>query len=388
MPRLTPPDTGAVRHLVHVFPTFTVGGVQHRIIRVAKALRGKYRHTVISLDGNFDAAAGLGGDPIFAFETLPVVKSRLVSLRNLARARAALRRLQPDLLLTYNWGAVEWALANHLPRMARHLHLESGFGPDESPEHQHWRRARARRLLLVGCERIIVPSLVLRDIVTRVWQFPPDRVRYVPNGIDYGRFARGRNAASTAALGIPQDAPVIGTVAALRREKNLLRLVRVFAALPRALDARLVIVGDGPERAALVQAAADCAVSARVIFTGAMADPERILGCFDVFALTSDTEQMPNSVLEAMAAGCPVAATDVGDVRQMVAPENAGFVVPVEDEAALAERIAALLRDPAARVRLGRANQDRVRREYALEQMVARYDAVFSGTEAAAGGSP
>jgi len=367
-------------HLVHVFPTFTVGGVQHRIIRVAKALRGKYRHTVIALDGNFEAAAGLEDDPIFSFEAIPVVKSAFISLRNLVRARETLRRLQPDLLLTYNWGAVEWALANRAPKFCRHLHLESGFGPDESPEHQLWRRAKARRLLLSQCDRIVVPSLVLHDIVTRVWQLSPDKVRYLPNGVDCSRFAKGPDNDIVAALGIPSSAVVVGTVAALRREKNLLRLLRVFAALPRDLDAQLVIVGDGPERTALAQAAASLDVSSRVVFAGAMANPERILPRFDVFALTSDTEQMPNSVLEAMAAGLAVAATDVGDVRRMLAPENADFVVPVDDEAAMTHGLLRLLRDRTLSVRIGRANQERVRREYALEHMVERYDALFSGT--------
>lgn len=368
-----------LRHLVHVFPTFTVGGVQFRIIRIAKALRAKYRHTVVALDGNFDAAAGLDGDPAFAFETLPVVKTGFISLRNLASARETLRRLKPDLLLTYNWGSVEWALANRAPKICRHLHLESGFGPEESPERQLWRRAKARRLLLSPCDRIVVPSLVLQDVVTRIWRLPAAKVRYLPNGIDCNRFAVAPDLALAAALGIPADAPVIGTVSALRAEKNLLRLVRAFAAM-KSTEARLVIVGDGPERASLAEAAASLGIANGVVFAGALAAPERILGRFDVFALTSDTEQMPNSVLEAMAAGRAVAATDVGDVKRMVAPENADFVVPVADEGALAAGFARLIADRPLAARIGQANQDRVRREYALSAMVERYDALFAGT--------
>jgi glycosyltransferase involved in cell wall biosynthesis len=367
-------------HLVHVFPTFTVGGVQHRIIRVAKALRKKYRHTVIALDGNFEAAVGLEDDPIFSFEVIQVVKSPFVSMRNLASSRAALRRLRPDLLLTYNWGAVEWALANRAPKFCRHLHLESGFGPDESPERQLWRRTKARRLFLAGCDRIVVPSLVLQDVATRIWQLSPDRVRYVPNGIDCSRFANLPDRNLITSLRVSDGNMVVGTVAALRPEKNLLRLIRVFAALPRDLPAQLLIVGDGPEHADLARAAANLDISDRVIFAGALANPERILGRFDVFVLTSDTEQMPNSILEAMAASRAVVATDVGDVRRMLAAENADFVVPVDNEAAMTDHLLYLLRDLPLRDRIGQANQERVRVEYALEQMVDRYDALFSGT--------
>lgn len=367
------------RHLVHVFPTFVVGGVQNRIIRIAKALRQKYRHTVISLDGNFEAATGLEGDTAFAFEFIPIVKTPFISVRNLLRARRALHRLRPDLLLTYNWGSLEWALANRMLVGSRHIHFESGFGPDELPQRQLWRRAKTRRILLSRCEQIVVPSRVLHDLATRVWGFPLDKVRYVPNGIDCGRFATAPDEAFATALGISRHTLVVGTVAALRKEKNLLRLVRVFAALPTDLDARLVIVGGGPEHAALAQAATELKVADRVIFAGALADPERILRRFDVFALTSDTEQMPNSVLEAMAAGLAVAATDVGDVRRMLSPENAEFVVPVDDDAGFTDRLRRLLQDRDLRALVGRSNEFRAVKEFALEAMVERYDALFSG---------
>lgn len=140
-----------------------------------------------------------------------------------------------------------------------------------------------------------------------------------------------------------------------------------------------MIVGDGPERALLNDAAAQLGVGDRVVPTGALAQPEQILGRFDVFALTSDTEQMPNAVLEAMAAGLPVLGTDVGDVKRMLAPENADFVLPREDEAALSAALLRLIRDDRLRARLGRANRDHVRSNYSLEAMVARYDALFRG---------
>jgi glycosyltransferase involved in cell wall biosynthesis len=362
-----------------VFPSFSVGGVENRIIRVAQALRGKYRHTVIALDGNFEAAAGLGGDPIFDFKTAPVVKSSMISPRNLAVARSTLRGLRPDLLLTYNWGSTEWAFVGGLVAHCRHLHFESGFGPDESAANQLWRRAKARAILLARCDRIVVPSLVLKDLAVRVWRLPSEKIRYIPNGVDCTRFARPADGALAASLGLPGGAPVVGTVCGLRKEKNLGRLIRVFAALPSEIGARLVIVGGGPERAGLASAAEDLGVASRVVFAGPMPDPERILGFFDVFALTSDTEQMPNSVLEAMAAGLAVAATDVGDVRYMLAPENAAFVAPVDDEGALNAGLARLLRDRDLRSRIGSANQARVHSEFALDRMAEQYDLLYSG---------
>ena len=100
-----------------------------------------------------------------------------------------------------------------------------------------------------------------------------------------------------------------------------------------ALPARLVIVGDGPERAALERLSRRARAGRAGGFAGHLADPAPLYAGFDIFALSSDTEQMPLSVLEAMASGLPVAATDVGDVAAMLAAENQAFVTPLDDAA-------------------------------------------------------
>jgi glycosyltransferase involved in cell wall biosynthesis len=97
----------------------------------------------------------------------------------------------------------------------------------------------------------------------------------------------------------------------------------------------------------------------------------------DVFALSSDTEQMPNAVLQAMAAGLPVASTDVGDVRAITAPENHPYVTPLGDDAALARAIASLLRDPSLRRSLGRTNAAHVRTHFPMARMFQAYSDLF-----------
>jgi glycosyltransferase involved in cell wall biosynthesis len=368
------------RHLLHVFSTFAVGGAQTRFVSLANALAGKYRHTVLAMDNNLAAAGGLDQGVDCRFATIPVVKSAGISLANLRHARALIRELAPDLLVTYNWGSVEWGPANWAPPFCRHIHVEDGFGPDESPSRQKWQRIVMRRILLSRVWRIVVPSRTLLDVATRIWRFPAGRIEYVPNGIDCARFAAPPDTAFFAAHDIAAGMKIVGTVAALRPEKNLARLIRIFAALPRAAEARLVIIGDGPQRGLLTEQAERSGVADRVVFAGAMAQPERLLGRFDVFALTSDTEQMPNSILEAMAAGLPVVATDVGDLRHMMAAANAGLVVPRDDETAFAAALLDLLQDGERRRAIGDANRSHVRTHYSLATMVERYDALFSGT--------
>ena len=295
------------------------------------------------------------------------------TLGNVLRFRRVLRALRPDALVTYNWGSLEWAIAN-LSVGLRHIHIEDGFGPEES-DRQLPRRVWLRRIVLRR-STVVVPSRNLERIALHTWRLPPRRVHYVANGIDLSRFDRRSDARAPPPWPEQDHSPVIGTVATLRAEKNLRRLLQAFAQLRR--KARLVIVGDGPERPALEALARELGVAAAVQFPGYLPDPQRAYGYFDVFALSSDTEQMPLSVLEAMASGLPVASTDVGDVARMLAPANQPFIVP-RDASALANVIDALLEAPALRQNVGAANRARAEQEFDEQAMFERYRALFSG---------
>ncbi len=366
-------------HLLHVFSTFAIGGPQMRFVALANHFGAAYRHTLIAMDGNTACRARLAPGLDVAFPDNPLRKGE--TLANLGRIMATLRALRPDLLVTSNWGTIEWAMANALARIP-HLHMEDGFGPEERAR-QIPRRVWLRRLFLRRAT-VMLPSQTLLRIATAQWRLPARHLRYVPNGIDLARFA-ARFAHGP--RGIPPwgdgEGPVVGTVAALRAEKNLSRLLAAFAAVPP--PARLVIVGNGPERAALAAQAAALGLAARVHFTGAIDDTAPVYRFFDVFALSSDTEQMPLSVLEAMASGLPVAATDVGDVRAMLAPENAAFVLP-PSETALAGAITRLLADPAARAAIGAANRARAEQVFDQRAMFRAYADLFGGTAAMARG--
>jgi L-malate glycosyltransferase len=170
---------------------------------------------------------------------------------------------------------------------------------------------------------------------------------------------------------------VVGTVAPLRPEKNVGRLLRVFATLDSSLAVRVVVAGDGPEKSALQRLAGELGIADRVIFTGRAA-PEMVLGTFDIFALSSDTEQMPNALLEAMAASRAVAAVNVGDVKSIVCEDNRDFIVARDDAPAFAAAITQLLRDPEKRQALGLKNRERVAAGFSQERMFAAYSELFA----------
>lgn len=360
--------------LLHAFPTFAVGGAQIRFAAIANHFGAHYRHLIVAMDGVTTCAQNLAVDVDHELLTIELPKRN--TFRNALVLRRRLSRMRPDVLVTYNWGAIEWGLANVLP-LCRHVHVEDGFGQEEAGG-QLRRRVLFRRLILSPWAHVVLPSRNLYRIATDVWQLPRRRLHYLPNGIDCGRFAVPPDDAVCAGLRRQPDELLVGTVAALRPEKNLGRLVEAFAltAAGSPVPVRLVIVGDGPERAGLGARVAALGMGDKVLFTGAIKAPERVLGAFDLFALSSDTEQMPYSVLEAMAAGLAVAAVDVGDVGDMVAPENRPWVVEKSVEA-LAGAMTGLLREPRRRAACGQSNATRVRQNFDQEAMFARYGKVF-----------
>jgi glycosyltransferase involved in cell wall biosynthesis len=371
-------DVQLTRELLHVFPSFAVGGSQVRFASVANHCGPKYRHQIIALNSAYDCIDRLGETVDYSIlQYSPAVGGPAARLRQI---RSILRSEAPDLLLTYNWGAIEWALANRFAPPCAHLHFEDGFGVEKS-DRQLRRRVVLRRIALSGNSRVIVPSETLRRMALTSWKLRRDRVSYVPNGVDWERFAAAAPDPALERLVRPRArALVVGTVAELWPEKNLARLIRSVVPLRQQFDLRLVIVGQGSERQNLAEIAAGQGLAENIVFTGAVAAPERILPLFDVFVLSSDTEQLPLTVLEAMAAAKPIAAVDVGDVRAMLPAASQAYVVPRDDETKLTAAMSTLLQDSSRRAKLGRFNREHARAHSPLAAMLNAYSGLFSPT--------
>jgi sugar transferase (PEP-CTERM/EpsH1 system associated) len=284
----------------------------------------------------------------------------------------------PDIIHTQSWSGVDAAIAKMMAGAARLVHSEHG----RNYPHIHsepLKRKVARRCLYHLSDAVFAVSAEVRDYYCRETGFPRERMQVIPNGVDLRRIDRADGGAR-AELGIGAEDFVVGTVARLDATKDTITLARAFARLyryRRERNLKLLIVGDGDQRAAIENFVAEQGLSAAVIFTGLRHDASRLYGAMNVFALSSLSEGMPLTALEAMAAQAPVVATNVGALPELVEEGGTGFLVEPKDDQALAEHLARFYSEPELARRFGEAARRKIEREYSLELMLRRYTDLY-----------
>lgn len=364
---------GRPPRLLHVHGSFTLGGKEARAIRLMNLWGDRAHHSIVSAAPDA-MGARTAIDPAVPvdFPYAPPMAGR----PGLRRFRDIFKFLKSfDLILTYNWGAMDAAMAHRLSASLTALppliHHEDGFNADEADGLKPQRNLY-RRIALQRAHALVVPSVRLEGIARQVWKQPAQKLHLIRNGVPVDRYAEPPPPDPIPALRRTPGKLLVGTLAGLRPVKNIPRLVRAIA--PHRDRLQLVVVGEGPERDAIVAAARDAGMD-DLCMAGFMTDPWRFIGLFDIFALSSDSEQFPISLVEAMAAGVPVVSTDVGDVANMVAPENRPFVVP--DETGLSTALGLLAADADLRASLGEANRRRAARDFTEVAMVDAYAALY-----------
>ena len=374
--RTDPSRTRPLR-LLHIHSSFDPGGKELRTVQLINAFGKGVMHTIVS------AVPGATGAMAHVARGIPVLAINLPGLRGKPgplKLRALATAMKPyDLILTYNWGAMNAVLAHSAfgPSLglAGLIHHEDGFNADEAAGLKRTRNAY-RILALSRAQAVVVPSTILRNIALETWHQPSGKVHLIANGVATARFSTKPKRDVLPRLIKHPGELWLGTFAGLRAVKNLPRLVRAFASLPEPWH--LVIAGEGPERAAILTEAERRGVADRVHLTGFIADPASLIGLFDLYALSSDSEQAPISVIEAMAAGLAVASPAVGDVAAMLGAANQAYVTPPGDEAGLAEALHTLAGNPALRRRIGAENRAMARAKFDEDTMVARHARLYA----------
>jgi glycosyltransferase involved in cell wall biosynthesis len=241
-----------------------------------------------------------------------------------------------------------------------------------------------RRLDLV----IVVSDAMRRQFESR--GIPPARLRTVRNGIALDAWPFGaRTRTLRSSLGLAQGALIVGHVGRLSLEKGQRALMRVFPeVLSAAPTARLVFVGEGPDDATLRATIAQLGLADRAFLLGHRTDIREVFGDLDLLVLSSSTEGLPNVVLEAMAAGVPVVATDVGGTGELVIDGRTGLLVRAGDDRALTRAVTSALADRAAASRRAAAAREHVEREFDFNGLISTTHEIYRGLLDARATSP
>ncbi|HVX15428.1 MAG TPA: glycosyltransferase [Pirellulales bacterium] len=376
--------------VAHVVVSLDVGGLERLVVDlVREATRLGNESVVICLErpGDLAKQAEELGAPVYCIHKRAGLRPATVP----ALARL-FRQLHPDVVHCHQIGALVYAgLAARRAKVRAVVHTEHG---------KHYSsRLRTRLLGRLASHYADRFCCVSYDIAQEVrhWRIVAQRkIATVPNGIDIGRFVDrrrhvprtevGRADSIRRELGIPPEAPVVGTVGRLHQIKRQDVLIRAFAksihpesslAGEATPAAHLLLVGDGPRRADLERLAAELLPDARIHFAGYQAAPEHYLALMDVFVLSSESEGMPLSILEAWAAGVPVVSSAVGGVPELVADGETGILFPPGDMALLANCLKRLLSDRELADRLTATASERVRRDYSLARTAERYQRLY-----------
>ncbi len=364
--------------ILHIHSTFDPGGKEVRCVRLINAWGKEADHAIVSGDLDRRGAASLLNQKLkISWPKFPSLKGKPTPGR-LNKIGAAMANY--DLICTYNWGAMDAVMAHTLfadmHKLPPLVHHEDGFNEDEAGGLK-WHRNLYRRIALGRSAALVVPSKTLENISLETWLQPRARVRLIPNGIDTRAFSAPPKRDVLPGLVKHKDEYWIGTLAGLRPVKNLGALIRAMPGLPE--EWQLVIAGEGPERENLQAEAERCRVEHRVHLPGFVANPEKIVGLFDIFALSSHSEQFPISVIEAMAAAKPVVAPRVGDIGAMLSSANGPALVEAGDEKALEKSLRTLANNSKERKRIGQENRQKARAEFDHQSMAERYKALYWG---------
>jgi len=364
-------------NILHLHSSFDLGGKEARAVRLMNAFGDKAKHVIVSgVEGAYGARDAIEKGIRYEIAQNP---PPLTGKPSVARYEAIAKFMARfDLVLTYNWGAIDGVMARRVfaKNMPPVIHHEDGFNADEATRLNPVRNMY-RRIALGAAHALVVPSHVLERVARTAWKQPAERLHRISNGIDVAAYARKPDPKAIPGFKRLPGHVVVGTVAGLREVKDLPLLVRAMGGVKSR--AQLVIVGEGPERETIQDAIDNMGLEKTVLLAGFVPQPHRYMGLFDILALSSKSEQQPIAVMEAMAAGLPIVSTPVGDVAQMIAPEGIQAISDGWSEVSLRDRIEALASLPAARAAMGKANQARARALFDEKAMIAAYAALYAG---------
>jgi glycosyltransferase involved in cell wall biosynthesis len=285
-----------------------------------------------------------------------------------------LRETQPDIVHTFLLTA---SLYGRLAAIAARVPIVIGTEVNIYAN-KRWHHRAAERLLMAGTDCVIASAESVKEFYVRQVVADPDRVDVIYNAVDFSALnTSAPRAELRARLNVPAGTLVAGVIARLTDQKGHTYLFEALAREPALADLRLIVVGDGPLRAALERQVADRGLASRVFFLGSRRDLGDLLSAMDIFVLPSLWEGLPLSMVLAMGAGLPVVSTRVAGIPEVVRDGRTGLLVPPGDQAALAGALTRLVGSAGERQALGAAAREYVLPRFGVERYVASVVSVY-----------
>jgi sugar transferase (PEP-CTERM/EpsH1 system associated) len=359
-----------VMHIVH---NLEAGGAQNGIINLANNIdKGIFDISICSLVGTNQHSKFANRCRVALFEldkksgndiTLPFKLSKLC------------RRWRPHIIHTHAWGTLcEGLIGSKMAGIPSIIHGEHGTIQKRNIN------IYIQRLFWALTDQLLSVSESHRKAMSDIVGYPISKIRVIKNGVDLEKYAscKRQREITRNQLRIKQADVVIGTVGRLFPVKNQAMLIKAFAILASCVpDVRLVIVGDGPLKNELMELKNCLEMNSRVIFLGARSDIPELLNAFDIFALPSLNEGMPNTILEAMSSGLAVVATDVGGNSEIVKNNMTGLLVSSDNIEEFSAALMHLVKNPQRRRHLGQVARKQIEQEFSLRSMVLKYERLY-----------
>lgn len=368
----------SARKVLYVIAQLGSGGTESQLLHLVRRIdRSRFEPEIATFTAGGTLSAAFAAEcPVHTLPKRPIDEPKVMG--SLCRL---IRKLRPSILHTClfpaNWrGCIAGRLSRVPVVIGSVRNVSTWMGPSSR---------LVERSATWGADAVIVNAPAVGRYMVDVVRVRADRLRLIPNGVDTTTFRPRREGDIDVRSAIwgGERVEVIGSVMSLTGKKNPRMLVeaarRVVEVRP---SARFVLAGEGPLRGSIEEWIASSDLHGKFRLLGFRDDTPDLIRSFDVLALTSDREGMPNIVLEAMATGIPVAGTAVGGTVDLVREEETGKLVPPGDASALADALLSILRDREAASRMGEAARRIVRADFAMERMVERtmglYDELLS----------
>ncbi|MSR37174.1 MAG: N-acetyl-alpha-D-glucosaminyl L-malate synthase BshA [Gemmatimonadetes bacterium] len=242
------------------------------------------------------------------------------------------------------------------------------------------------RFSILRSQGVTAVSEFLREETVRGFGVPRERIKVIPNFIDTTRYRRGREPCHRTTLA-PSGEKIVMHVSNFRPVKRVTDVIEVFARLLRSVRARLILVGDGPERPRAMERAEELGVESNVLFLGKNSSVDELLSCCDLFLLPSESESFGLAALEAMACGSPVVASRIGGLPEVVTEGESGYLLPVGDVEGMAAAAVAILSDGATWRRMSAAARETAVSRFESDKVVPVYEDLYREV-IAGGGAP